>query len=178
MNSNLGYTIYKSYLEESCSSFEINVKPLTKTKINFVEHLSKGTNNYNPSFMITEIPTSQHIKIFCNDIKVIPGNKIYNNSGLFYLIAEDTYSKYIFKFRHSRNNNSCYMIVNIIYNEIKIKDNSYRCNKASNRIKINNIIDIDLDKTLDISINQIIDFNIEFMNIPENEDLIYRYSNI
>jgi hypothetical protein len=27
MNSNLGYTIYKSYFEELCSSFKINLKP-------------------------------------------------------------------------------------------------------------------------------------------------------
>ena len=67
--------VYKSYIEESCSSFEIMTHSLVETKINFAKYVVGGINDSVQYFMITQIPILK-IALFCNNKEIMPGNTV------------------------------------------------------------------------------------------------------
>ena len=166
--------IYKSYLEESCSSFEVTTNANSKTDIYFSDYITGKDSIFN--FMITEFPFSKVI-LFCDNKKVKPGNTVYNNSNLFNFIVPFSVDPITIKFRNIKSSYSCNAIINIFHYLIEIEEKSYKCIISPERDIVNNITSIDLNKTYDINMEQIIYFNAKFNNPVEKDELIYRYSN-
>ena len=174
--NNKTVAVYKSYIEESCSSFEIKANALIQTKINFSEHIIGGLNDSKPYFQITQIPIPKII-LTSNNKLIIHGNTVYNSSNVFYFTAVDSLIPLVIKFKNIKSNYECNAIISIIQYQIEIKDKSYNCKIAPSRSFVNNITDIDLNKTYDINIKQKVDFTAEFTSSVEKEDLIYKYLN-
>lgn len=169
--------IYKSYIEESCSSFEIITNELTETKINFTEHISTGINGSNTDFIIIGFPILK-IVLYKNNISIEPGNTVYHNTDSFHFVAFNSDDPLIIKFKGVNSDYSCNAIINIFQPEILILDKSYKCKKKSDRENINNITYHDLNKTLDMNIKQDVYFVAEFNNEPVKGDLNYKYQNV
>lgn len=93
--------IIKSYIEESCSSFEIMTNELVKTKIYFSNYISGGLNNSDSNFQITEIDPK--ILLFYNKTIITAGNTIYKSSNLFYFTSLYSYNPLIIKFKIPKN---------------------------------------------------------------------------
>ena len=118
------------------------------------------------------------VSLFCDDKEIRPGNTVYNSSNSFYFIPLYSDTPIVIKFKNVKSSYSCNAIINIFHYLIEIKDTSYKCNVSPNRIVVNNITDIDLNKTYDMTTKQNVFFIAEFNKPTQNEDLIYRYSNI
>ena len=174
-------SIIKSYLEDSCSSFQLEVHALEKKEINFYDYISEGNSDTNISFMITEFDTEK-LNISQNDSIIMPGNTIYNSSDSFYLISQDSDEPYIIKFKNTKNDYTCNAVIKVFYYQIKVVDKIYRCNISENKniTVVNNITFTDLNKSYDVhtQYNEDVNFKVEFVKEIKNEDdLIYRYAN-
>ena len=126
--------------------------------------------------MITQIPILK-IALFCNNKEIMPGNTVYNSSDEFYFSAFDSNTPIVIKFKNIKSNFTCNAIINIFHYQIEIKDKSYICHRDPSRALVNNITNIDLNKTYDINIKQKVEFYAEFNSIVEKNDLLYEYSN-
>ena len=69
------HAVAKTYIDESCSSFEILANNSTETNITFYDYVTGGINNLNPNFIITEIDPK--IILFNNNEIIKPGNTIF-----------------------------------------------------------------------------------------------------
>ena len=173
-SKNKKVAIYKSYFEESCSSFEITTNLNKKTKIFFSDYITGNDSISN--YMITQIPFSKVI-LYCDNNEVKPGNTVYNNLNSFYFIVPYSDDPITIKFKNTKSSYTCNAVINIFHYLIKIEDKSYKCNISYEKDVVNNITDIDLDKTYDINIKQSISFYAVFVNPVGKEELTYRYLN-
>jgi len=173
-SKNKKVAVYKSYFGESCSSFEITTNLNSKTPIFFSDYITGEDSISN--FMITEIPILKII-LFCDNKEIKPGNTIYNSSNLFHFIVPFSEDPVIIKFKNVKSSYSCNAVINIFHYLIEIGEKSYKCNISPEKDIVNNITDIDLNKTYDMNIEQKVYFNAKFNYPVEKEELIYRYSN-
>ena len=137
-SKNKKIAVYKKYIEETCSSFEVTTKLRTKTTINFAEHITGGANCSKSYFMITQIPILR-ISLFSNNKEIMPGNTIYDSSSKFYFTVysyDDT--PIVIKFKNIKSNYSCSANINLFKTQIKIKGKSLRCYISPKRSIINN----------------------------------------
>ena len=169
--------VYKSYIEESCSSFEIITNELVETEINFTEYINVGINGTNKNFMILGFPILR-FDLYKNNISILPGNTVYNITDSFHFIAFDSETPLIIKFKSVNSDYECSAIINIFHPKIVVKDNSYICKKRSSRENINNITYHDLNKTFDMNIKKEVYFVAQFDNEPVKDDLKYKYENV
>ena len=167
--------VYKSYFEESCSSFEITTNVNIKTNIYFSDYIIGKDSDSNSNFMITQIPLLK-VALFKDNKEIYPGNTIYDSSNIFHFIAYYSDDPIVIKFKNSKSNYACNAIINIFHYLIEIGENSYKCNISPEIDVVNNITYIDLNKTYDMNIKQTVSFSAEFNNPVKKEELIYRYS--
>jgi len=167
--------IYKSYAEESCSSFEITTNANIKTNIYFSDYIIGEDSGSNSNFMITQIPIF-NITLFNDNKEIYPGNTIYDSSNTFNFIAYYSDDPIVIKFKNTKSNYTCKAIINIFHYLIEIGENSYKCNVSPEIDVVNNITHIDLNKTYDMNIKQKVSFIAEFNNPVKKQELIYRYS--
>ena len=169
--------LYKSYFEESCSSFSLTTNVNAKTKIFFSDYIIVKSLDSRKDFMITEIPFSK-IVVYCDDKEIKPGNTIYNNLNKFHFIASYSDEPIIIKFKSPKSSYTCSANINIFHYLIEVKEKSYQCNVSPKIEVVNNITYTDLNKTFDINTKQNIYFSAEFNNPVSGEELNFRYSNI
>lgn len=175
-SNNYTYQVVKSYIEESCSSFDILTQELERTNISFYDHISGGLKENKPNFIITEI--GPKIILYKNDKNIRAGETEYNKDDSFSFMAAFSETPLFIKFKTSNSDFSCSAIINIFYYKIGIKDNYYRCNRDPNIEIVNNITDHDLNKSFDINVEDTFFFTLQFVNDAQEPDLKYKYSNI
>ena len=165
------YSILKSYMDDTCTSFEIEVHKLKKYRIIFVDNILSSTK----TFMIAEI--EEKLILFRNDEVVIAGNKVYDSSDIFEVYAQDSDDPLIIKFKIENKDYTCDAIVNIFHYKIKVKAEEYKCDVSPERTSVNNITVTDLDKRIILDGQHSIYFTAEFISNVEKKDLQYRFLN-
>ena len=169
---------FKSYINESCSSFEILANNNTETNISFYDYISGGVYNLNPNFIITDIDPK--ITLFNNNKVIKAGSTSYNKSDNFSFIAPYSDDPLIIKFKNTNFDYSCRAIINIFHYLIKVQYETYKCDKSPEIETVNNITYHNLNKTFILGLSQKydLDFNVIFSQYPGDENLIYKFSNI
>jgi hypothetical protein len=165
------YSILKTYMDDTCTSFEMEIHKLKRYRIIFVDNILSSRK----TFMITEYDREK-LTLLRNDEVVIAGNTVYNSSDIFELIAEDSDDPLIIKFKIENKDYTCDAIINIFHYKIKVKAEEYKCDLSPERIEVNNITNTDLDKRIILN-SQSIFFTAEFNSKVEKNDFIYRYLN-
>ena len=166
------YSILKSYMDDTCTSFEIEVHKLKRYRINFVDNILSSTK----TFMIAEYDREK-LTLLRNDEVVIAGNTIYDSSDILELIAEDSDDPLIIKFKIENKDYTCDAIINIFHYKIKVKAEEYKCDISPERTSVNNITSTDLDKRIILDGHSSIYFTAKFISQVENNDLQYRFLN-
>ncbi len=171
---NKNVAVYKSYFEESCSSFEITTNINIKTNIYFSDYIIGKVSDSNSNFMITQLPILK-IALFSDNKEIYPGKTIYDSSNIFNFIAYYSDDPIVIKFKNSKSSYTCNAIINIFHYLIEIGENSYKCNKAPEIDVVNNITYIELNKTYDMNIKQTVSFSAEFNYPVKKKEMTYRY---
>ena len=169
-------TIYKSYIEQSCSSFEIEANDEEKTQLSFYNYVAGGMESDNANFIITYIDPK--IVLFNDNLKVTAGNTKYKNDDIFYFIPSFSDNSLLIKFKNTERDLIYQVIINKFFNHIRVKEKSYICIKSSNDTIINNMINNDLNKTFDINIASDVYFQAVFESKVKGKELIYKHYNI
>ena len=169
--------VYKSFIKETCSSFQITANAFTKTKIIFSEYITGRVNHSDSYFIITQIPI-QNVSLLCDGKEIKPGNTVYNSFNVFYFTASDSDTPFVINFKNIKSNDTCNAIINIFHYQIKVMDKSYKCDKSPERILVNNITGIDLNMTYDLNIIQNVYFIAQFNKNLEGNDFIFKFSNV